>query len=146
MSALFVKYFKDIHFNIILVNNFKISFFFNYRDRLPKDLQATLIFKFSCVCCTSEYIGSTTIPLCVTVAEHAGRSHRTDHLLASPSHSSIRENALSCDSPIRQDNFCILGRCNNALDLRILESLYIFKCRPTLNNMQSAHPLFIVYR
>lgn len=146
MSALFVKYFKDINFNVILVNNFKIGSFFNYKDKLPKDLQAALIYKFSCVRCTSEYIGSTTRTLCVRVAEHAGRSYRTGHLLASPSHSSIRDHALSCDSPIRLDNFSILGRCNNVLDLRILESLYIFKCRPTLNNMQSAHPLFIVDR
>ena len=118
-SAIFVIYFKDIHFNIILVNNFKIGSFFNYKDRLPKDLQAALIYKFSCVRCTSEYIGSTTRTLCVRVAEHAGRSHRTGHLLASPSHSSIREHALSCDSPIRLDNFSFLGMCFRFKNFRV---------------------------
>ena len=90
MPALLVEYFKDIQFNIILVDNYKIGSFFNYKDRLPKHLQAALICKFSCERCISEYIGSTTRTLCVRVAEHACRSHRTGHLLASPSHSSIR--------------------------------------------------------
>ena len=107
-------------------------------------MRASLIYKFSCVRCVSEYIGSTTRALCVRVAEHAGRSHRTNHLLTSPPYSSIREHASACDSPVSQDNFSILGSCKNVLDLRILESLYIFKLKPSLNNMQSAHPLFLV--
>ena len=144
LSSLFTKYFNDIQFNILLINNFKIGSFFHYKDRLPKDLRASLIYKFSCVHCTSEYIGSTTRALCVRVAEHAGRSHRTNHLLTSPPYSSIREHASACDSPVSLDNFSILGSCKNVLDLRILESLYIFKLKPSLNNMQSAHPLFLV--
>ena len=83
LSSLFIKYFNDIQFNILLINDFKIGSFFHYKDRLPKDLRASLIYKFSCVRCTSEYIGSTTRALCVRVAEHAGRSHRTNHLLTS---------------------------------------------------------------
>ena len=144
LSSLFAKYFNDIQFNILLINNFKIGSFFHYKDRLPKDLRASLIYKFSCVRCASEYIGSTTRALCVRVAEHAGRSHSTTHLLISPPYSSIREHASACDSPVSLDNFFILGSCKNVFDLRILESLYIFKLKPSLNNMQSAHPLFLV--
>ena len=141
LSSLFTKYINDIQFNILLINNFKISSFFHYKVRLPKDLQASLIYKFSCVRCTSEYIGSTTRALCVRVAEHAGRSHRTNHLLTSPPYFSIRELLAY---PVSLDNFSILGSRKNVLDLRILESLYIFKLKPSLNSMQSAHPLFLV--
>ena len=127
LSSLFTKYFNDIQFNILLINNFKIGSFFHYKDRLPKNLWASLIYKFSCVRCASEYIGSSTRVLCVRVAEHAGRSPRTNnHLLTSPPYSSIREHASVCDSPVSLDNFSILGSCKNVLDLQILESLYIF--------------------
>ena len=129
---------------VILVNSFKIDSFFSFKDRLPKGMRSSLIYKSSCVRCTSEYIGSTTRILTTRVAEHAGRSHRTDRILANPPHSNIRDHAETCGSPIVLDNFNIIYSCNNSNDLRILESLYIHKERPFLNNMQSAHPLYIV--
>ena len=81
LSVLFCKYFKDISFNFILVNSFKIDSFFSFKDRLPKGMRSSLIYKYSCVRCTSEYIGSTTRILTTRVAEHAGRSHRTDRII-----------------------------------------------------------------
>ena len=61
-----------------------------------------------------------------------------------PFHSNIREHAQTCGTPITIDNFTILDSRSNTNDLRILESLYIFKDRPVLNNMQSSHPLCVV--
>ena len=40
----------------------------------------------------------------------------------------------------------ILARVNNNIDVRILESLFIYKIRPDLNDSQSAFPLNIVGR
>ena len=78
------------------------------------------------------------------VAEHAGKSFRTGALLNSASHSNIRAHALSCSIPVAIDNFNILARGNNNIDVRILESLFIYKTRPNLNDSQSASPLNIV--
>ena len=144
LSVLFRKYFNDISFHFIFVNPFKIGSFFKHKDVLPKEMRSSLIYKYSCVQCASEYIGSTTRLLASRVAEHSGRSLRTNRILAHPSHSNIREHAQTCGTPITIDNFTILDSCSNTNDLRILESLYIFKDRPVLNNMQSAHPLCVV--
>ena len=92
-----------------------------------------------------QYIGSTMRTLHTRVAEHAGRSFRTEALLTSP-HSNIRAHALSCSSPVAIDNFNILARWNNNIDVRILEYLFIYKIRPDLNDSQSAFPVNIVYR
>ena len=46
-----------------------------------------------------------------------------------------------CD--ITVDNFKILGSAREEVDLHILESIFILKRRPVLNNMQSAFPLLI---
>ena len=48
--------------------------------------------------------------------------------------------------PITIDNFTILDLCRNTIDLRILESLYIFEDGPVINNMQNAHPLSVLCR
>ena len=51
---------------------------------------------------------SVDCTLCVRVPEHAGRSHRTNHLLTNPPYSSILDHASACDSPVSLDNFSIL--------------------------------------
>ena len=43
-----------------MTNPFKISSLFFFKDKLPKHMQASVVYKFSCVQCTSEYVGSTT--------------------------------------------------------------------------------------
>ena len=73
------------------------------------------------------------------VADHAG-SFRTEAILTSPPHSNIRAHALSCSSPVAIDNFNILARGNNNIDVRILESLFIYKTIPNLNNSQVPFP------
>ena len=144
LSVLFRKYFNDISFHFIFVSRFKIGSLFKHKVVLPKEMRSSVIYKFSCVQCASEYIGSATRLFASRVAEHSGRSLRTNRILDHPSHSNIREHARTCGTPITIDNFTIVTSCSNTNDLRILESLYIFKDRPVLNDMQSAHPLCVV--
>ena len=138
------QYFPNIDFHIVLSNNYRICNLFNFKDRLPLELRSSLVYKFSCTQCVSSYIGSTSRALAVRVSEHKGVSVRTGRMLAAPSHSNIREHVYKCNSPLSIDQFKILESCNNNIDLRILESLYIYKTQPSLNNMQSAHPLYLV--
>ena len=68
------------------------------------------------------------------------------NILVHPSHSSIRLHVESkCDDvDVTENSFKVLSSSPNNLDLRILESLYIFKTRPKLNGNASALPLHIV--
>jgi len=144
LLTLLHKYFPSIQFHAILMNKFSINSFFSYKDRLPKAVRSSVIYKFSCEQCSSGYVGSTTRSLLVRVSEHAGRSHRTGSRLTSPPASNIRDHAEVCGSPITLQQFSILSQSNNNLDIRILESLYIYKQSPTINSQQSAHPLYLV--
>ena len=101
-------------------------------------MQASLVYKFRCSQSESSYVGSTCRTLGARVAEHMGRSHSTNSLLTNPSHSSIRDHSFSCDSLINVDNFSILKSCSNFNQLRILESLCIYKLKPNLNDNKSA--------
>ena len=96
-------------------------------------MRASVVYKFSCVQCTSEYVGSTTHSLYRRVAQHSGRSFRTNRLLTTPPHSNIRDHTFNCHSPITLENFTILNSCKSETDLHILESLYIYKTNPVLN-------------
>ena len=73
----------------MLVNSFKVGSFFSYKDRLPKAMCASLVYKFSCARCVSEYVGFTTRTLHTRVAEHAGRSFRTGSNLSVPPQSMV---------------------------------------------------------
>ena len=90
------------------------------------------------------YVGSTIRHLYERVAEHAGVSARTSNPVHCPSFSSIREHSKTCNCKISLDNFEVLGSVQNEYSLRILESLYIHRKRPNLNNQVSSSPLLII--
>ena len=79
------------------------------------------------------------------ISEHRGRSYRTEKLLTSPQHSAIRDHALGLSHFIKDSSFKILGQTPNESHLRILESLYIGRHKPKLNNTISCFPLEIAY-
>ena len=105
---------------------------------------SSLVYKFSCVQCTSEYVGMTTRTLGNRVDEHKGVSFRTGVRLTTPTHSAVREHSESCGAAVDIYSFRVLSTSSYELDLRILESLFIFKTKPDLNNQLSSYPLSIV--
>ena len=144
ISKLMHSYFNNISFQLILCNPYKLGNFFTYKDKISKGMRSSLVYKYCCARCASEYVGSTSRALATRVAEHAGRSFRTNRVLTNPPNSNIYEHANNCDTPINLDNFSILNSCRNNSDLHVLESLYIYKLKPVLNSSQSAIPLHIV--
>ena len=144
LNKLLVKYIPNTNFNISLVNKYTIKNFFNYKDRLPGDVRSSFVYSFCCSLCERSYIGSSTRSFYIRVAEHAGRSFRTGMPLSSPPFSAIRDHCHNeCNSDVKTDNFKILDYNSDTISLRLLESLYIFRKKPPLNNMQTAFPLLI---
>ena len=138
-------YFSQFSHNVILVNNFTIGSLFRHKDTLNKGMRSAVVYKFSCPECGVQYVGSTTRSLATRTAEHAGVSVRTGRPLSQPPQSHIRDHLLSCNGPqVNLKHIDIIGTCQNKTELRILESLHILQSKPTLNCMQSAHPLNII--
>ena len=138
------KIYPQIDFQVALVNGSSIGSLFPYKDRQPQALQSSIIYKFCCAHCASgTYIGSTIRASYMRIAEHRGRSFRTGKLLENPKKSSIREHALVCGS-FSENDFTVLGHEKGETNLRILESLFILREKPSLNDMKSAFPLSIV--
>ena len=96
-------------------------------------LRTSLVCKYSCVHCTSEYVGMTTRTLVTRVAEHAGISvpHTSLHTqLTSPSQSAVRDHSELCFTNVGINNFKVLANSSSEIDFKILESLHIFKSMP----------------
>ena len=53
-------------------------------------------------------------------------------------------NKINCGNLVSPDDFEVLGHQKHDVDLRILESLYILKMKPYLNEINSAFPLKLV--
>ena len=145
LTELLNNYFPHLDVQIILVNPFTTGSFFNFKDVVPKGLRSSLVYKFRCVknSVTSEYYGFTTRRLSTRVAEHRGISVRTGHLLVHPLHSSIRSHTGQCTCEIDINSFKIVHSDNSSLSLKILESLYILKNSPKLNESESSIPLIL---
>ena len=151
LSNLITENFPHIDPKLILVNNNKIGSFFKTKDALPKFLQSSLVYQYSCPqsTCGSAYVGSTIRTLKTRALEPKGVSIYTDLPLApsSQKQSSIRSHSAQCSGvPVSLDHFKILGSKKHEVDLRILESLFILKTKPSLNEQNSAFPLKLVNR
>ena len=145
LLRLFKKYCPSVTFRIVLVNNYKMSSLFKFKDVLPCMSRSSIVYTFTCAVCGTQYTGSTCRTFNIRVSEHAGKSHRTGRPLAVPPHSAIRAHTENtCGAPVRHEHFKIVDSASDPVSLRILESLYIFKHRPQLNDTASAYPLNVV--
>ena len=138
------KFFPQIDIKIILVNKNTIGSFFSFKDVLPTLQRSSVIYKYCCDRCpATSYLGSTSRPLYMRIAEHRGRSIANDNLLGNPKYSAIREHGVRSSHRICPDNFSIVGTAKNEISLRILESLMIARDKPNLNKTLTSFPLNI---
>ena len=145
LNKLISEYFYHIDPQIILINNFKIGCMFKCKENSPKNLCSSIIYKYCCPNnCGSGYVGSTCRTLFTRVMEHRGISNRTGRPLHVPGQSAPRNHSERCSGDISLQDFSIIGSATNITDLHILESLKIFKKKPNLNGMESAHPLRVI--
>ena len=138
------KFYPHIDFNFVFKNTFKIGSFFHFKDRLPTPIRSSVVYKFTCPNCQVGYFGSTFRSLKIRVDDHIGQSSRTGRPVRSPLHSVVREHSETCNFTLNFNHFEIIDYCQDASDLRILESLYIKKHKPFLNSTVSAAPLNIL--
>ena len=144
LESVLMRYYPYMTPKIVLRNKFSIGSLFKFKDVVPKACRSAVIYKFSCPSCEGTYIGSTYVRLYSRVCQHQGKSDRTGTFLTCPVASSVRDHSMECDTPFTQDDFKIIDQERSNFSLRILESLYIFKTKPSINDQASAFKLNIV--
>ena len=137
-------YYSYIDFKFTFRNNFQIKSFFRYKDKIPTDLQSNIIYKYKCETCNSFYIGSSIKQAKVRFTQHLGTSFRTGRHLSKPMYSAPRNHSETSNHKISYNNFSVIDHAANTHSLRILESLYLLKHKPSLNIDKTAEPLFSI--
>ena len=143
ISVLCKRFYPQLNVKIIFKNQFSVSSFFNFKDKVSTLVQSNLVYQYSCGQCDATYIGETSRHLKTRIAEHKGLSNRTGNPLLNPPHSSIRDHALNSGHEIPTDNFKIIFK-SKPFETKIAESILIHKYKPSLNNMESSVKLNVL--
>ena len=105
------------NFNIKLVfNSFKLKSYFSYKDSIPNDLKSSLVYKFTCSTCSSNYIGETFLHFNTRTEEHMkkdNKSHISKHL----------HSIATCFDSYNSLCFKIVDKANSKFDLKIKRSI-----------------------
>ena len=144
LTELLSQFYPQIKPCFYYKNNFTIGSFLKQSNDTPISLRSSVVYKYSCDCCPQFYIGSTKLQLFIRGSQHFGVSHRTNRQIANPENSAIGSHPFTCEHILSHDNFTILDYSRNTNSLRILESMYIHRQRPPLNDMQSATRLYFM--
>ena len=126
--------FPQLNLKIVLRNEFSVGSLFKHKERLEPSLCSDLIYEYNCALCNERYIGSTVRQYGCRIAEHRGVSVRTNFPLTNKPISAIYDHSFKTGHQIKPTSFKIIDKCNVRGQLRILESLYVFKRVHTLNS------------
>ena len=125
------KEFCKKNFNIKLVfNSFKIKNYFSYKDPIPNDLKSFLVYNFTCVSCSSSYIGETCLYFKTKIAEHIKMNNKC-HIFK---HLHFTATCFESYNPLC---FKVIYKTNSKLDLKIKEALHINWRKANLNPQQN---------
>ena len=111
------------------------------KDVLPKKLCSGIVYSFKCNSYNTIYYGKTKHHFYIRAAEHMGISHLTNKRLKNVKQSAISDHLLTCDCNINFDDFTILSKDSNNINLLIKESLLISCDKPILNKTVKSFPL-----
>ena len=141
LCKLLREFYPQVNLRVIFKINNTLGRYFKFKDRIPDALQSNLIYHYQCDRCTATYLGQTKRQFKIRIAEHQGRSFRTNNLLAKPSFSAVRLHSESCDHPIHSKNFSVLKICSDDMSRHICESLLTSRMKPSLGTHESSTEL-----
>ena len=135
--------YPQINFHLIFSNTFTTHGLVKHKDKLPRTLESSIVYSYICGDCNATYIGSSVKTLRARASEHFALSSRTGNMLAKPPPSRIMDHILTCKSRKSFEDFNILDTQKDVQSLRISETLEILKRKPSLNDDQTAYPLYL---
>jgi len=106
---------------------------FAFKDRVPSYLAAGIVYKFTCGGCNSTYIGESVRHAKRRYCEHMGVSALSGKPLKGQNSTNVRDHLKRCNAVSSLENFKIICRDSNEINLRIKESLFINKDSPDIN-------------
>ena len=125
--------FPQVDLRLIFKNESSVGSLFTHKERLETFLCSNLVYEYKCALCNECYIGSTARQFGCRISEHRGVSVRTELPFSNNPNSAIYDHSFQTGHQTLKTSFKILDKCREVSQLRILESLHIFRRTPTLN-------------
>ena len=132
LTRKFQEFYPQVNIRVVFRAGWTIRSFLRFKDSIPKELQASVVYEYKCHRCNATYIGKTKRHLRVRIFEHLGRSIRTKRPVSKPVYSAIRDHAHEEDHPILRESFKILASRRTDKELLICESLLQMRHKPSL--------------
>ena len=141
LEMLAKRYFPICDLQVVFKSSSRLSSVFSFKDKLPLYLVSGVVYKYTCGRCKSTYVGKTKRHTRKRFAEHAGHSPLTFKFVKGQNSTTIRDHMLICNTVVGPENFSIIGRDRNNNHLKIKESIFIQREKPTLNIRGNSIPL-----
>ena len=130
---------------------FKVSLrmknYFNFTDKIKRELRSLLAYNLKHSSCNAEYIGKTKRYYRTRTSEHIGVSPLTGKFVKNNSQTSaIHDHMFFCIAAVCQEDFSILAKSSHNFKLEIQESILIKLVKPTLNKNISSKtsPVYVL--
>ena len=107
----------------------------------PKNSALAPFIVLSVIAATLFIMTKQNVIFYVRAAEHLGISHLTNKRLKNVKQSVISDHLLTCDCNINFDDFTILSKDSNNINLLVKESLLKSRDKPILNKTVKSFPL-----
>ena len=149
LQSTFKELCPGMKLKIVLSSPNRLRSGFVFKDRLPREMDSMLLYKFTCSACNCTYIGETKRHFQVRSYEHMGISLLTDKLFKYnvANATAVRKHCNDLEHNNNIDDIQIVGHASNKFDLRLKESLLISMVNPTIINVQKkSMPLYVFGR
>ena len=146
LQSTFKELCPSLKIKIVLSSPNRLRSGFLFKDRLPREMDSMLLYKFTCGVCNCTYIGETKRHFQVRSSEHMGISILTGNLLKynASNATAVRKHCNDLEHDNGTDNIEIVGHASNKYHLRLKESLLTSLVNPTIINVQKKSiPLYV---
>ena len=131
VSRLCSSAFAHLQIRFVLCLTQRLSYFFSFKDKIPKGLKSCVVYYFKCRCCSASYLGQKVRHLHTRVSEPLGISALTGKESSNPKLTTILQHLNNTGHTAFLDDFKILSSCASSDELIICESLLIPKLGAT---------------
>ena len=118
---------------------------FHFKDVLPKKLCTGIFYIFSVIAATPFITAKTKRHFYVRAAEHTGISHLINKRLKNVKQSTISDHLLTCDCNTNFNDFTILSKDSNNINLLIKKNLLISRNKLISNEREIVFPNYLTY-
>ena len=126
---------------VIFKASLRMKNYFNFKDKIKRELRSLLVYNFKCNSCNAEYIGKTKRHYRTRTSEHTGVSPLIWKCVKNNSQTSaVHDYMLFCKTVVCPEDFSFLANSSCNFKLEIQESILIQLLKPNLNKKISLVP------